>query len=91
MHDDKNGAMVQALRSLNRTKYSYTELLRRFGIHGEQMRLSDEEFDNNYYTYGLDFYGNMPLIEPLEYSERKLIREFVIAIDTSGSVRGDVV
>ena len=91
MHDDKNGAMVQALRSLNRTKYSYTELLRRFGVHGEQMHLSDEEFDNNYYTYGLDFYGNMPLIEPLEYSERKLIREFVIAIDTSGSVRGDVV
>lgn len=91
MHSDKNGAMIQALRSLNKPRYSYTELLRRFGIHGEQMRISDEEFDNNYYTYGLNFYGNMPLIEPLEYSEQKLIREFVIAIDTSGSVRGDVV
>ena len=91
MRDDKNGAMVQALRSLNRPKYSYTELLRRFGIHGEQMKLSEEEFDNNYYTYGLNFYGNMPLIEPLEYTEQKLIREFVIAIDTSGSVRGEVV
>ncbi len=91
MRDDKNGAMVQALRSLNRPKYSYTELLRRFGVHGEQMKISDEEFDNNYYTYGLSFYGNMPLIEPLEYTEQKLIREFVIAIDTSGSVRGDVV
>ena len=91
MRDDKNGAMVQALRSLNRTKYSYTELLRRFGIHGERMCISDEEFDNNYYIYGLNFYGNMPLIEPLEYAEQKLIREFVIAVDTSGSVRGDVV
>ena len=33
----------------------------------------------------------MPLIEPLEYKEVKRIREFVIAIDTSGSVAGETV
>ena len=33
----------------------------------------------------------MPLIEPLEYKEVKRIREFVIAIDTSGSTSGDLV
>jgi predicted metal-dependent peptidase len=33
----------------------------------------------------------MPLIEPLEYKEVKRIKEFVIAIDTSGSVVGDQV
>ena len=55
------------------------------------MRLSDEEFDQNYYSYGMELYGNIPLIEPLEYSEQRRIREFVIAIDTSGSVKGDVV
>lgn len=88
---DKDSALVQNLRSLNRSRYSYSDFLRRFGVHGEVMQLSYEEFDNNYYTYGLELYGNIPLIEPLEYSEHKRIRDFVIAIDTSGSVRGDVV
>ena len=44
-----------------------------------------------YYTYGLRLYGNLPLIEPLEYRETKRIREFAIAIDTSGSVSGELV
>ena len=91
LQNDRDSALVQNLRSLNRTRYSYTEFLRRFGVHGEVMHLSDEEFDNNYYTYGLELYGNVPLVEPLEYSEERRIREFVIAIDTSGSVRGEVV
>ena len=34
---------------------------------------------------------NIPLIEPLEYREQQRIRDFVIAIDTSGSVRDQVV
>ncbi len=91
MQNDKDSALVQNLRSLNRAKYSYSAFLRRFMIHGEVMRLSEEEFDNNYYTYGLELYGNIPLVEPLEYSEQRRIREFVIAIDTSGSVKGEVV
>ncbi|MFR5116379.1 MAG: hypothetical protein ACLTDV_04705 [Eubacterium sp.] len=36
-------------------------------------------------------YDNMPLVEPLEYRENKRIREFVIAIDTSGSCQGKTV
>ena len=91
MKQNKDSALVQNLRSLNRSRYSYSDFLRRFGIHGEQMRLSEDEFDQNYYSYGLELYGNIPLIEPLEYSEPKRIRSFVIAIDTSGSVKGEVV
>ena len=91
INNDKSGALVQNLRSLNRSRYSYTDFLRRFGVHGEVMRLSDEEFDQNYYSYGMELYGNIPLIEPLEYSEQRRIRDFVIAIDTSGSVKGEVV
>ena len=87
----RDSALVQNLRALNRSRRSYTDFLRRFGVHGETMKLSEEEFDNNYYSYGLELYGSIPLIEPLEYSEQKKIREFVIAVDTSGSVRGDVV
>ncbi len=33
----------------------------------------------------------MPLIEPLEYKDVKRIRDFVIAIDTSGSTSGELV
>ena len=34
-------------------------------------------------------YKKMPLIEPLEYREDSRIKDFVIAIDTSGSVAGE--
>ena len=55
------------------------------------MKINPDEFDYIFYTYGLQLYRKMPLIEPLEYREIKRIREFVIAIDTSGSVQGDLV
>ena len=55
------------------------------------MRINDAEFDYIFYTYGLKLYENMPLIEPLEDKEVKAIREFVIAIDTSGSTSGELV
>ena len=86
-----SGALTQNLREINRVRYDYTEFLKCFGRHSEVMRLSEEEFDNNYYTYGLELYGNIPLIEPLEYRDSRNIREFVIAIDTSGSVQGEIV
>ena len=50
-----------------------------------------DEFDYVFYTYGLSLYKNMPLIEALEYKEIKKIKEFVIAIDTSGSTSGEIV
>ena len=72
-------------------KYDYRRILEHFVVTGEHTKLSDDEFDYIYYTYGLEKYDNMPLIEPLEYREVKRIREFVIAIDTSGSVAGETV
>lgn len=74
-----------------RDRYDYSEILRRFTVMGEELTVNDEEFDYIYYTYGLERYGNMPLIEPLEYRESRKVREFVIAIDTSASCRGAVV
>ena len=61
------------------------------GQLSEDMSVNDEEFDYIYYTYGLSTYGNMPLVEPLEYKDVKKVREFVIAIDTSASCRGPLV
>ena len=82
---------MQNLREVNREKYDYTAFLKKFAVRGEAMRINDEEFDYVYYTYGLKLYKKMPLVEPLEYKEVKRIREFVIAIDTSGSVAGEQV
>ena len=85
------GAMLQNLREVNREKYDYSAFLRRFAVMGEVMKIDPDEFDYVFYTYGLQLYGNMPLIEPLEYKEVKRVKEFVIAIDTSGSVAGETV
>ncbi|MCI8477877.1 MAG: metallopeptidase [Oscillospiraceae bacterium] len=88
---DQAGSLTQSLAALNREKYDYTAFLKKFAVRGEVMKLNPDEFDYVYYTYGLRLYEKMPLIEPLEYREVKRIREFVIAIDTSGSVAGDLV
>jgi predicted metal-dependent peptidase len=58
---------------------------------GEKMKINDDEFDPILYTYGLQVYEDLPPIEPLETKEMRNVRELVIAIDTSGSVQGEVV
>lgn len=85
------GLLTQNLKEVNRERYDYTEFLKKFAVRGEVMKINPDEFDYNFYTYGLELYENMPLIEPLEYKEVKRIRDFVIAIDTSGSVSGELV
>ncbi len=90
--DKNSGAgMEQNLKEATRERCDYTDFLRRFMVRGEAVQVNDDEFDYIYYTYGLDTYGNMPLIEPLEYKDSNKIRDFVIAIDTSASCRGRVV
>lgn len=85
------GNLVCQLRALNREVGDYAEFLRRFAALHETLRVNDDEFDYIYYTFGLDRYGNMPLIEPLEYKEDRRVHDFAIAIDTSESCSGEVV
>ena len=88
---DGAGSLMANLELVNRTRTNYADFLRMFSRMGEDMRLNDDEFDYVYYMYGLSRYGNMPLIEPLEYKESRRVREFVIALDTSGSCSGPLV
>lgn len=88
---DQAGFLMQNLREVNREKYDYSTFLRRFATMSEAMKVNDDEFDYIFYTYGLKLYQKMPLIEPLEYKDIRLIRDFAIAIDTSGSVKDDLV
>ncbi|WP_158539841.1 VWA-like domain-containing protein [Gordonibacter sp. 28C] len=85
------GNFAAALEAVNREKHDYAEFLKRFATLHERMRVNPDEFDYIYYTYGLNQYGNMPLIEPLEYKETRAVHDFAIAIDTSESVSGDLV
>lgn len=89
----KSGAesLEKNLEETTRDRYDYSGILRRFTVMGEDIAVNDEEFDYIYYTYGLECYGNLPLIEPLEYREAHKVKEFVIAIDTSASCRGPIV
>ena len=84
-------SLEKNLEEVTKERYDYSDILRRFTVMGEDITVNDEEFDYVYYTYGLEHYGNLPLIEPLEYKETNKVREFVIAIDTSASCRGPLV
>ena len=57
----------------------------------EEIQLDEDSFDYIFYNYGMEHYGNLPLIEPLEYKEVNRLEELVIAIDTSGSCDGETV
>ena len=53
--------------------------------------MDPDTFDYTFYSYGLQMYGNMPLIEPQETKEVKKVAEFVIVIDTSMSCSQNLV
>ena len=88
---DAAGNLAMQLRAANRERYNYEEFLRRFSVLRERLMINDDEFDYVYYIYGMNRYGNMPLIEPLEYKDSRSIYDFVIAIDTSESCSGELV
>ena len=87
----ETGSMLMELKELHRERYDYSTFLRKFAVLGEEIMINPDEFDNVFYTYGLELYGDMPLIEPLEYKEVNRVRDFVIVIDTSASTSGDLI
>ncbi len=85
------GDMLNDLQVENRERYDYKGFLRKFAVMREEMQVDPDSFDYVFYTYGLSVYGNMPLIEPQEFSEVHKIEEFVIVIDVSMSTSGELV
>lgn len=76
---------------IGKSRYDYRRFLKQFAVLREEVELDTESFDYIYYSYGLEHYGNLPLIEPLEYKEGHRLEELVIAIDTSGSCSTEMV
>jgi predicted metal-dependent peptidase len=90
---DGAGALTASLRALNREKYDYAKWLQRFATRTEAMKINDDEFDLGFYQVGQHLIPGhrLAFIEPLEYKDVKRIKDFVIAIDTSGSTSGELV
>lgn len=68
---------------------SFAEFLRRFASPEERMLLDPDTFDVRWYHIGMEYYGNIPLLEPSELSEPPLPDDIVVALDVSGSCCGE--
>lgn len=87
--DDRN--LQDLLAVENRERYDYRRFLQKFSVLRETVQVDPDAFDYVFYNYGMELYGNMPLIEPLETKEIRRIEDFVIVIDTSMSCSGELV
>ena len=84
----ETGALYWTLSLQNAKHTDVRKYLRRFAVVREEARPDPDTFDMGLYYYGLQHYGNLPLIEELEIREAKKIDTLVIAIDTSASCAG---
>ena len=94
LRGDDSASGIDAMKTQikeGKSRRSYKDFLRKFTVLKEELHCDYDEFDLNYYSYGLRLYKNMPLIEPLESREVTKISEFVIVIDTSMSCSGELV
>lgn len=87
---DSSKNLLEQVKVENREKIDYKQFLRKFAVLREETEVDPDSFDYIYYTYGMSLYKNMPLIEPLETKEVFKIEDFVIIIDTSMSVSGEL-
>ena len=88
---DKIGKLSWILKFENTNRRSYKEFLDRFKELREEGGIDLDSFDYGMYAFGLDTYGDMPLIEENEFREVKKVEELVIAIDTSASCQDEMV
>lgn len=84
-------SLEEQIAAENKERYDYREFLRRFSVLKEEMKVDMDSFDYIFYYYGMELYGNMPLIEPLETKEQQKIEDFVIVVDTSMSCKGELI
>lgn len=88
---DEGEELISYQMKARKARRTYRDFLRKFAVLREEPHCDLDEFDLNFYTYGLRFYRNMPLVEPLESREVKKIRDFVVVVDTSYSTSGELV
>lgn len=62
----------------------YSEILKQL-MEQQEVAKEEDTIDPMLYLYGLECYGDVALVEPLELSEKKKMNTLVLAVDTSGS------
>lgn len=73
------------------SRKNYKELLTELFQMQEINREEPDTVDPMFYGYGLELYGDVPLIEPLEVTEQAALHTLAIAVDVSGScAQGDI-
>ena len=84
-------ALAEQVRVENRTRYDYKKFLRKFSVLKEEIQVDPDTFDYILYHYGMEMFGNVPLIEPQETKEVHKVEDFVIAVDTSMSCKEELI
>ncbi len=84
-------SLEEQVSAANRKRYDYREFLRKFSVLKEEMQVDMDSFDYIFYNYGMELYGNMPLVEPLETREVQKVEDFVVVVDTSMSCSGTLI
>lgn len=82
---DETGSLAWVLAAQYRQETDFRDFLEKLTVLREVTHVDPDSFDYGYYNYGMEVYGNMPLIEENEFREERRISDLVIAIDTSAS------
>ena len=69
---DVGGTMKRELRYAEEKRIDYSTFLRKFAANHETLKVDDDSFDYIMYTYGLNRYRDMPLIEPSSTKTRRI-------------------
>ena len=81
---------LKALFSVTRRGMSFAHFLRRFASPEERMLSDPDSIDPRWYHLGLEYYGDIPILEPCEISETPVPDDIVVALDVSGSCCGEI-
>lgn len=78
------GGLCREVFAEKKKAFDYRTVLRRLLQHGESVK-EEDTIDYSLYLYGLECYGDVPLIEPAEVTEKLKLETLVLATDISGS------
>ncbi len=84
-----SGEDFDVIKAAEETQNSYYHVLTRFFKMRECQKEIPDAIDPMLYQYGLELYGDVPLIEPPDAEEQLKLNTICIAADTSGSCSGE--
>lgn len=81
----KTGSLERFLAAEKETGADWHRFLQKFMVLREEAGVDMDSFDYGFYNYGIQLYGNMPLIEENEFREIRRVEDLIIVLDTSAS------